>query len=309
MADEANGTAAVAAPESPSEGASIGFQFETPPTPPPETPSTGFEQLIPESYKEREWVRNLLKTENPVEEFFKQHEHAQSTIGRLSSNNVIPGENATPEQIQKFRKAIGVPDTHDAYQIAPIEWSPEEKPIGDYLAATRSPEFMDLMKQTAHAVGITPAQFNKVVEIYDRGMVAQHRAELAEIARMEQEATADFEIQAERLFGGRKDQVMQSGQKILQSLTPDALKPALNSLPNEALMVLAGVLDNVRQKYIREDNFNQAGASGNAPTSLEDIQAEGRKLMAHPAYADPLHAEHEAVKAKVKQNYARLGGR
>lgn len=297
MADE--GTTAVA------DSVSVDLSVDAPTTEDPTTPEPANGFAIPEAYKDRQWAQNLLKTENPIEELFKQNDSAQRMIGERLQ---VPNEKSTPEQIKQFRKAIGVPDDHTGYEVAPIQWSEEDKPVGEYLASTRNPEFMDLMKQTAHAIGITPNQFSKIVEVYDRGMVAQHKAELAEIARLEQESTADFEQKADQMFGARKDAIMQNGQKMLQALTPEPLKPMLAALPNDALMILAGVLDSVRQKYIREDSFNQAGAGSRSVSSKQEISEEGRKLMAHPAFHDPTHAQHEEIVRKVKENYARLQG-
>jgi len=66
-----------------------------------------------------------------VEELAKGHANAQALIGRKGV--FIPTEKSTPQEVADFRKAVGVPETAEAYQIKP-DTLPEGMVWNDELA-------------------------------------------------------------------------------------------------------------------------------------------------------------------------------
>lgn len=68
----------------------------------------------------------------------------------------IPGENATPEEVSAFRKAIGVPDKVDAYEL--------KAPEG--YKATLDEAALGEFKKAALEVGMTPKQLEKMAGLY-----------------------------------------------------------------------------------------------------------------------------------------------
>ena len=263
-----------------------------------------FESQIPEGYKEKYWVQNLLNTDKPWEELFKQNDNAQTALGKRP---VVPGADATPEQIKEFHKQLGVPDTADGYQIAPTQWSEEDKAIGEYLNAARNESFMAKIKAKAHELGVAPKVLQGLVDTYDQAFAVEHKAAvLAQIDR-EVNLAKDFDAQADKYFGARKADVVAKGNELINASVPPEMKAAVAGLDNNAQMVLAATLDMVYKRYVKEDGMAGTGANtGNAGRTNEDISAEGRRLMALPAFSDITHADHERVNKQVKELYKSL---
>lgn len=300
------GGGAIASPETPQQGAapitgmSIGFTPGQTVVPPP----PAFE--VPDEYKDKEWAKNVLKSEKPREEFFKMMDNAQSMIYKKSELQV-PGENATPEQIKAFHKQLGVPEDPSAYNVKPVEWAEEDKPIGDFLNASRNEAFMGDIKAAAHAAGVTPAQLQALADAYDRSFAKQHKEAITAQIAKEAELEKGFDELATKLFGDSKFTVVNNAKRMMEGLVPNEVKPYLAKLDNEALAVLASVLQGVTKRYVKEDaGFSNAGKT--VSVTKADIQAEGIRLMSLPAYRDVMHPDHDRITALVKENYKRLDG-
>ena len=79
----------------------------------------------------------------------------------------------------------------------------------------------------------------------------------------------------------------------------------LKDLPNDALVVMAGVLKNIQSKYIKEDGPT---GPGNAPasSSVDELRAEARTIMMKPEYTNAFHPNHEQVKKDLADVYDRM---
>lgn len=269
---------------------------------------------VPDEYKDEEWVQNILKTDNPVEGFFKQFKNAQNLIGSRQNGALqVPGENATPEQVKDFHKKLGVPDTIDGYKLEPVQWDPVDKPLAEYLASTRNDNFMNALKTAAQSAGVTPKQFQALANAYDKAFVSEHRQVIEKQVNEYQETSVDFDKQAAALLGSRKDQVLDNGKKIFTANIPENMRAFSHILhdpkevSNRALLMFAGVLDTLRSKYMREDSFSTAQGVSTGGLTKEQISAKGKKLMATEEYQNPLHAEHADRVKEVNELYARLG--
>lgn len=269
-----------------------------------ETPAFDFSTAVPEAYKEKEWVQNILKSENPQEEFFKQYENAQTLIGKRPQGLTIPGDNATPEEVKAFHKALGVPDTVEGYDIKPTTWDEADKELGEYVNSNRSEGLLKDMKEAFMEEGIPPAKMQRLMEKYDKSFVKHNKEFFTTAIQANTELQADFDKTATEFFGTRKMQVLDAGNKILEATVPEKIQPFLKELDNRSLNIMAAALDSIRAKYIKEDNFGGSGDGGNA-VSLDEIKNEGRRLMNLPAYGDPLHVDHDKTVALVNANYER----
>lgn len=283
-----------------SDGATSTFQFAE-----GQKPNVEFDAFVPDEYKDKEWVRNISRAENPRVEIFKQYENAQKLIGQKSTGLTVPGEGATEAEISNFHKALGVPDDVKAYEIKPPVWGEEDKALGDLLVNSRPPEFLDGIKAAAKSAGVNPKQLQALSEAYDSLYLKHNKTALSDMAKTEAELNADFETKVKTHFGARADKVLDTGKKLLAANVPDNLKPAVASLDNNALLILSAALDGISAKYVKEDGA-LSGSVAPVVASLADVQAEGRRLMALPAYHNPLHAEHISTVAAVKANYAKL---
>jgi len=99
-----------------------------------------------------------------VDALAKAHIELQRTIGGRVK---VPGENAAPEEVAQFRKALGVPEAPDGYQLAMPEGFPADRWDKDGEAEFR---------KIAHAHGITPRAAQELMTSYAARQSAAYKA-------------------------------------------------------------------------------------------------------------------------------------
>jgi hypothetical protein len=115
-----------------------------------------------------------------------------------------------------------------------------------------------------------------------------------------------FDKMTTDLFKDRSDTVMKNGKLLIEENLSPELKEAANSLSNEALLVLASVLDGVREKYISEDSLPREGDTAGGSDSVDELRNQARALMAKPEYNSKSHPKHAELKAEVDGIYDRI---
>lgn len=112
------------------------------------------------------------------------HELRSSFSKKTEGLVKIPGADASDEEKVAWRKALGVPDSPDGYELP----TPEGLPEGfEFDPATLAP-----LKAKAHALGIAPAALAELVSFHIQ-------SESAEIARLTQEAEQQSKAGQEQL--------------------------------------------------------------------------------------------------------------
>lgn len=260
-------------------------------SPDPQTPSTppsvDFTSVIPDAYKDKPYMKEV----DSFDKLFADFDNAQSLIGQRQDGNVLPGKDATPEQIDAFLKKVQ-PESIDAYTLPETEFS---KKFG------RNEEFGNQMKELFREAGLEQWQIDKLATGYDAAAFAVQQQQ----AGSDEQIAADFEKMADGHFGEQKQAKLEIANKILKANTPEAFQPFLEKLPNESLMVLSAVLNNVHDKFMKEDDLN-IGAKGTSSDGAA-IQEEARQLMASPAYKDFRHPDHDRTVKRVNELYDQVG--
>jgi hypothetical protein len=141
-----------------------------------------------------------------VDALAKAHIELQRTIGGRVK---VPGENDAPEVVAQFRKALGVPEAPDGYQLT----RPDGFPADRWDAAGEA-EF----RKIAHAHGIPPKAAQEIMSAYAARQAATYKAiEDARAATVEnlrrdwgdkfdaQQALADQAIEAHARKAGFTD--------------------------------------------------------------------------------------------------------
>jgi len=234
--------------------------------------------LIPEEYKDKGYLKDV----DSVDKLFKKLDGAETLLGKRPAG--IPHVEAPPEEWDSFFKAFGRPDDVKGYEL------------GDAANDTQYDEFI---RGTFHEAGLNNKQAKVVNEKINSYLLKQKE----DTAKQDSE----FEALLTQSFGERKDTVIENARLLIQENAPKEFRDGVASLDNKSLVVLAGVLDKVTAKYIKEDNILDLGRSksdgGSSPATR---QAEAKRLMDLPAYKDFTLPDHEAIVAKVNALYSNL---
>lgn len=246
-----------------------------------------FDSVIPEEFRDRPYLNDLKALPvgpDAYKSLFSKLDGAQKLIGKKTG---IPEATAPMEEWDQFYTRLR-PATAEEYETK----------------AGTDPDFAKAVKSMFHEAGLSKGQAGKLQAKFDAFVAEKTAATTAESKRLDEE----FDALTKSAFGAENVKVLESGKQLLTELTPDNLKPHLARLPNEALVVLAGVMANVRAKYLSEDKGGGNGnGGGGAPTDEAALRDEARKLMALPEYKDFRHTNHEKTKQRVDEIYRTIG--
>jgi hypothetical protein len=260
-----------------------------------------FDTIIPADQKDKEWVKNISKSEDPVSELFKKVDNLQSALGK---NVPIPGEDATPEQRKNFYKAIGVPDTVKGYEVAPVEWAPEDKPYIDKLKELKPDTFLNPLKEIAMVKGVSKEAWEALEQGWDKLTVAKEKADTA-AGKVQ---NLDFDAQMTNMYGDQKMAVMDRGSKLLSQFVRPEHKAIMAKLPNDALAAFAGALSDIYKSTTREDTFNTGvgNTTTTANTGVTSRQELLNMLQKRDSIKNTMSPQYEELTKKINAAYKSL---
>ena len=237
------------------------------------------ETLIPEEFKDRAYL-NDLKTlpvgPDAYKALFKKLDGAQTLIGKKTG---IPEATATPEEVEKFYNTLR-PAKFEEYELPAKE------------GVTPDPETEKAVKTMFHNAGLSKTQVAKLAKDFDAFVAEKTSVQTAEAKKLDDE----FAALSEKTFGTDNAKVLARSKELLTALTPPEMAPFLNRLPNESLVLLAGVMEKVRATYLKEDNLDGSGG-GTPPADVDSLRKEARELQNSPAWKDAFHVDHEKTVA------------
>lgn len=278
-------------PEATSEATSVKSDFN-------------FSDIVPEAYREKPYIQELLKNENPAEQLFKQFDGLQTKLGQRPEG--VPGKDATDEDWTKFYKSIGMPETPDEYAYELPELGEADKGLSDFINSQRNPEFEAKVKELAHEAKLTKEQWAVLAPGFDKLVINEHKEMFQSQLAQQADLHKNFDDLTNDFFGQEADAKLDLGKKMLNNLVSDKARTYLDTLPNESLVVLADVMNNVYNSYGKEDTFDLS-RNGSTVGSADDIRARARELRAKPQYSDELAPGHDALVKEVNELYQQLG--
>lgn len=166
----------------------------------PETPPATQETDVPKSEPTwREALPDDLKTDKSLEKFkdvpslAKSYLEAQKAASKAMNAKgvIIPGENATPEEVSAYRKALGVPETPDGYELE----SPT-LPEGMVFDTDKAKKLAEL----AHAKGISKEAFQELAKAYNANQIAEFEAQQKVVQENIKSATIEMKKEWGRDF-------------------------------------------------------------------------------------------------------------
>jgi hypothetical protein len=208
---------------------------------------------------------------------------------------VLPGENATPEEIKAFHAKLGVPSTPDAYELAVPADFPDQT-----FAATASALYLKHSIPKANAQAMTA----DIMKMVGEG----HAAEAA----ADQQRFAAEEAALKDGWGDKFDQNIEIAKRGAAKL--GFTTEIIDQMETKA--GFAGVIKALHQAGVMlgEGKFVDGGGAGGGPAgneTLEQLQLRRTALAKDKAWAQRYHANEPAARREydeLNQKIAALVG-
>ncbi len=254
----------------------------------PKAGGEGF--AVPTEYQEKGWAKDLKSHED----VFKKLDGAETLIGQRPAEGIqIPKDGATPEEMATFYNSLGRPTESKDYSF-------NREGQSDAMKEFNSEEMDVATKAIFHKYGLRPDQASGIQTDYEALLGEAYKEQV----ETQQKLNSEFDAATTKAFGNDKESVIENAKILLQHHTPKGFEDKIKSLDNETLTVMAGVLNDIKSKYISEDVFSNLGKGGGGHgNSKEDLRTEARKLMVSKEFTDAFNPDHDKVKAEVAKIY------
>lgn len=254
---------------------------------PSDKPSLELMDIIPESYKEKPWLKKYTN----IDDFFKGMDGAQELLGKRPAG--IPQDTASKEEWDEFYTQLGRPKTPEEYKIE----YPSELPEGITFNEEQQTQFTNL----AHEMGLTQKQVEQLTA-FD---LERRKQELSNHSVDTEALDNEFNEFSKKAFGDREKEALDNAKNLLTKHAPKEMHEHLQNLDNKALIALTSVLDAVTQEYLKEDTLPAAGDPA-SPQTTQALHKEKTDLLMSEAYRNPFHIEHDRTKQRLAEIYQRL---
>lgn len=234
-----------------------------------------------EALEKPEWLEAKFWTDKGpnVEALAKSYDVAQRALGRKAQAVVPPNEKSTPEEIAEYRKAIGVPESPEEYNL-----KPEQLPEGvvwDEATAKKAAEL-------AHKHNVPAAAMQEFMQF-----------DMERAALMNQAAASMIEQQ------------LQAGRQELQKVWGDKMPEKIDLARRAALTVgvdpsSQGFVDPAVVKAIVSlaEKLSDDKLVAGDQTSVSSTNARARDIMTNPA--NPLYNRYREGDAEVVDQVRRM---
>lgn len=239
-----------------------------------------YTSIVPTAYKDKPYLKDVKS----VDGLFAKLDGAQTLVGKKQFG--IPEESADSKVWEDYYKIAGRPDKAEGY-----EFDDSKLPEG----VKRNDGLVKQIKELMHKAGVTARQSKILQPGFDEITLAAHAAKI----ESEKQEDVNFDNLASETFGSDKDKILASSKKLLEAHAPKKFKPEIAKLSNENLILMAGVLNSISKKYIKEDDIEGGGGKGG--DTLEDLRDEQKKIMASPEYQSSFHSGNEKASARLKE--------
>lgn len=246
-------------------------------------------EVVPQEFHDRAYLKPLLDKEQTPETFaevFKKLDGAESLLGKRPG---IPGKDAKDEEWDKFLSGLK-PEKPEDYEI-PVD--KDAKPDEEFLKVVRGALLKgDINKRQASKF------FSELLPQLKGYAEKQTAAQKAD----QEKTAAEFETLSKAALGEKNKVVMARVRKAIEDNAPAVLKPHVPKLDDNALVIMAGVIDAIMVKYMPEDEINPKGGSASGDDG-KTLREQARALNEAISKMDPMDSKIDGMKAKLKQLY------
>ncbi len=255
-------------------------------------PKAGEEFSVPTEYAEKPYTKDIKSNED----LWKKLDGSQSLLGKPKEGGV-PQEGATDEQWAAYYKAGGRPENAADYNFN------REGLDQEFVKNFANDDLDNATKEIFLKAGISQKQADILQPEFEKMMETLNTEQLGQMNQQ----NVDFDKLAADTFGEKEDQVMADTKALIAENTPEGFKDYIENLPNESLIVMAGVLNNIKSKYINEDSLDPSHKSVSGVAGEQGLREEARKLMQGDDYRNAFSPNHDKVKKEVADLYEKIG--
>ena len=207
--------------------------------------------------------------------------NAQSMIG--ADKVAIPGKHATDEDWGEVWRKLGRPDTPDGYELV------NEMPEG----IEQNDDMLNWFRATAHEIGMTPTQAQKMLGKYNQFLGTQMGADEGMVEQLRE--TTEIELKKE--YGAAFADRVSNGNAVMQEFGGEGLTELqladgrlLGDHP-DIIKLMVNVGEFINSK-IGEDVL--AGTKSSGGLAPDDARAKLQEIRApNSPYWDQRHPEHQ----------------
>lgn len=248
-------------------------------------PEALLREIVPAEYHNAGYLKDLLDKDQKtaLPEVFKKLQHAESLVGKKTG---LPGADASDADWDSFLKTLR-PNSAEEYQFG-------DKDKID-------PTFLKVVQESFLEGGIHAKQAAKFMGKYRAGMADYVKGLEAKKSADKVKADQAFEELAKT--GGQDKTKLDFARKLITENTPEAFKPYVDKLDNNALVILSAVLNGVAEKYMGEDELNARGKGASSPDGGKTKRAEALEQMKKVNAMKGFEPDYDEQVKKLNQLY------
>lgn len=216
---------------------------------------------VPEKFAKESWA-NEVKS---VDDLWEKMNGAQKLIGK--DKIVLPGENATSDELTAFYERMGRPKNPEGYEFKSIESLKE---------ITRNADLDHGMKKILFENGVSKEAGEKIVSAYEEVVYTMHKPAIDASA----ERNLEFQKLADEVLGDDKVASMEAFKSVMREALGEKayLADKIEGMSNEELLPLIVFSKNIHDKYVGENTV--LGRPGGHGKLTGDLKTDFQTLSA-----------------------------
>jgi len=217
------------------------------------------EVKVPEKYANEPWAKEVKS----VDDLWDKMAGSQKLIGK--DRVVLPGDNATAEEMAAFYTRMGRPETSEGYKFANIEGLD---------VVERNVDMDNTMKKILFEEGVSKATGERIMSKLESAVYDNHKP------MIEAEATRDQDFQAlsAEVLGEDKPAAIAAFKSVMREALGDKshLMSKIENMDNDVLLPMIVLSKNIHDKYTGE---SRVGIKPGDPVGLSgDLKSDYNSL-------------------------------
>ena len=251
-----------------------------------QTPPTDWRAGLPEELRGEKSLESIKGKDwseaGPA--LVKSYVNAQKLVG--ADKLVIPGKDASPEQVAEFRAKLGVPAKPEDYVVTLPEGMTEDN---------LDKKLMDTWRSRLHAQGIPKTQAEAIIKEY----LADNAAQMTAQAKAAEKQQQDWELSLKQKFGSNYDTEVNFAKFALAQLGDQQLAAVLDQTgfgSHPAVVeFFAKAGRAISDDKARGNGGGNGGKPTNAPAAQAALNAMNNDQAKHNALWNKNDPQHDAV--------------